>query len=221
MDNANTEKLKLVLEKYGVPDPSIVGKLPKGGAQLDYVSHAEITKILIEIDPHWRWVPIEWNNGRPAIHIENGIATMWGELTLLGQSRLGVGSVRADKQELDKELVGDLLRNAAMRFGIALKLWSKQEWDENNAAAQHQPGNPGKGVSAPVMDDPTAVPLSDERKDEFAKACTKAGLNPMTVAKRAKVNLGKATVADRDTLLAMFKIMVQELKEKEQPQGDE
>ena len=40
MENANTEKLKLVLEKYGVPDPKIVGKLPKGGTQLDYVSHS-------------------------------------------------------------------------------------------------------------------------------------------------------------------------------------
>ena len=44
---------------------------------------------------------------------------------------LGVGSVRADKQELDKELVGDFLRNAAMRFGIALSLWSKQDWSDN------------------------------------------------------------------------------------------
>jgi hypothetical protein len=42
-----------------------------------------------------------------------------------------VGSVRADKQDLDKELVGDFLRNASMRFGIALSLWSKQDWSDN------------------------------------------------------------------------------------------
>jgi len=44
---------------------------------------------------------------------------------------LGVGSVRADKQDLDKELIGDFLRNASMRFGIALSLWSKQDWSDN------------------------------------------------------------------------------------------
>jgi hypothetical protein len=39
--------------------------------------------------------------------------------------------VRADKQDLDKELIGDFLRNASMRFGIALSLWSKQDWSDN------------------------------------------------------------------------------------------
>ena len=121
-----------VLKNYGVPDPQIVGKLPKGGTSLDFVGHADITKILISVDPLWRWVPIAWNEGRPAIHVENGMATMWGELTLLGHSRLGVGSVRADKPDLDKELVSDFLRNGAMRFGICLSLWTKQEWDDQS-----------------------------------------------------------------------------------------
>ena len=56
---------------------------------------------------------------------------MWANLTLLGKTLLGVGSVRADKQDLDKELIGDFLRNASMRFGIALSLWSKQDWSDN------------------------------------------------------------------------------------------
>ena len=120
-----------VLIKYAVPDPKIVGKLPKGGTQLDFVGHADITRILIEIDPLWWWEPCGWVNGRPAIHVENGMATMWGFLYVHDKPLLGVGSVRADKQELDKELVGDFLRNAAMRFGIALSLWSKQDWSDN------------------------------------------------------------------------------------------
>jgi hypothetical protein len=50
---------------------------------------------------------------------------MWGYLTLLGVTRIAVGSVEAHKADLDKELVSDFLRNAAMRFGIALALWTK------------------------------------------------------------------------------------------------
>ena len=130
-EELETSMLKAVLEQYAIPDPKIVGTIPRNGINLAYVSHADITKILIEIDPTWNWQPVAWDNGRPAIHVENGTATMWATLTLLGKSLLGVGSVRADKQDLDKELIGDFLRNASMRFGIALSLWSKQDWSDN------------------------------------------------------------------------------------------
>lgn len=133
--------LKLVLDAYAVPDPSIVGKLPKrrknpdgswgSPVYLDYVGHADITKILIEVDPLWNWEPVAWEHGRPAITERDGIATLWVRLTLLGKTMLGCGSVHATKEDLDKELIGDALRNAAMRFGIALALWSNAEWAES------------------------------------------------------------------------------------------
>ena len=126
-----TNTLETIIEKYGVPDSSIVGKLPRGNIQLDFVGHAEITKILIEVDPLWSWEPVAWNDGRPAIVDVNGMAVMWARLTVLNKTILGVGSCKSDKPELDKELVGDFLRNAAMRFGICLSLWSKAEWDDS------------------------------------------------------------------------------------------
>ena len=138
-EELETQMLKAVLEQYAIPDPKIVGTIPRNGINLAYVSHADITKILIEIDPNWNWQPVAWDNGRPAIHVENGTATMWATLTLLGKSLLGVGSVRADKQDLDKELVGDFLRNASMRFGIALSLWSKQDWSDNTTIVRTTP----------------------------------------------------------------------------------
>ena len=164
-EELNTQLLRAVLDQYATPDPKIVGTIPRNGINLAYVSHADITKILIEVDPSWSWQPVEWVNGRPAINVENGTATMWGSLTLLGKSMLGVGSVRADKQELDKELVCDFLRNAAMRFGIALSLWSKQDWSDNTTitslpavqakrAEEAKPyvGNhPAKGMPSPKV----------------------------------------------------------------------
>ena len=119
-----------ILKKYAVPDPGIVSKLPKGGIQLDFVGHADITRILIEIDPLWTWEPCGWALGRPDIHVENGIATMWARLTLLGKTMIGLGSCRADKGDYEKELIGDFLRNASMRFGICLSLWTKSEWED-------------------------------------------------------------------------------------------
>ena len=207
-----TAELVKVLHDYAVPDPKIVGKLPKGGIQLDFVGHADITKILLDIDPHWRWVPIAWDNGRPAIHVENGMATMWGELTLLGQSRLGVGSVRADKAELDKELVGDFLRNAAMRFGIALSLWTKQEWEDlNHNPAPATAKRPVKAADtiqriaekAAVKEANTK--LSDAQIEQFLAACETKGVDPVAVSANAGVNIEEATEADLAKLRAAFK----------------
>lgn len=38
------------------------------------------------------------------------------------------GTCEDRKFEPEKELIGDLLRNGAMRFGIGLALWAKEEW---------------------------------------------------------------------------------------------
>ena len=195
-------ELSEILSKYAVPDPKIVGKLPKGGAQLDFVGHADITRLLLEIDPTWRWVPIEWKDGRPAIHVENGMATMWGELTLLGQARLGVGSVRADKVDLDKELVGDFLRNAAMRFGICLSLWTKQEWED----VSHTPSTP-VAKPAPVKSvsaQPSDPLVSMDNIKRFVEACKSAGLNHEQIAKTAKVDLADLKESQMPALREAF-----------------
>jgi len=198
-------KLEEILGAYGVPDPKIVGKLPKAGTSLDFVGHADITRILLEIDPTWRWVPIAWDNGRPSIHVENGIATMWGELTVLGQARLGVGSVRADKQELDKELIGDFLRNAAMRFGICLSLWTKQEWDD----VSHTTSKPMPKAATPA---PQAQPktadanplVSSDNIERFKGACAEVALDWREVANSAGVNLDNLHESDMTALRAAF-----------------
>ena len=211
--NPPVNPLADILTKYAVPDPKIVGKLPKGGTQLDFVGHADITRILLEIDPTWRWVPIAWDNGRPAIHVENGIATMWGELTILGQARLGVGSVRADKQELDKELVGDFLRNAAMRFGISLALWTKNEWEDlgGHAPAPQKSIPARKPAPKPVADIAvtSTIPVDPEIIGKFIKACADANLDHDKVADHAGVDLSNVTNDDMNKLRAAFKEMSQ------------
>lgn len=137
--------LKAVLEQYATPDPRIVGKITKNGVDLDFVGHAEITRILIEIDPMWNWQPAAWIDGKPAIQEVNGVATMWGNLTLLGKTVIGVGTANTimttragekfAKPDYSKELIGDFLRNAAMRFGICLSLWSRQDKDQAPASS--------------------------------------------------------------------------------------
>jgi len=209
----NTNQLRKVLVDYAVPDPKIVGKLPKGGATLDFVGHADITRILIEIDPHWRLVPIAWENGRPAVNIVNDMATMWFEMTLLGQARLAIGTAKANSMDLDKVLYGDALRNGAMRFGIGLSLWTKQEWndlDHHTPAkpAPRQTGTAAKPASPAQTPKPTA-PLSDEQVAQFRAACEAKGLDADSVAEAAGIEPGAVWVqAHLSALRATFKELV-------------
>lgn len=95
---------------------------------LDYVGHADLTSRLLEVDPLWTWEPMGLTDqGLPVITVREKIATMWIRLTIAGVTRLGVGSCETNKPDVEKELIGDALRNAAMRFGAALDLWSKSE----------------------------------------------------------------------------------------------
>jgi hypothetical protein len=124
------------------PD-EVVGQLPKpyaqnspkgtckdcGGwhglpaAHLDYVGHAAVTDRLLLVDPEWNWEPFSVDErGLPALDSKGNL---WIRLTICGVTRVGVGDGKNAK-----ECIGDAIRNAAMRFGVALDLWSKDELEQ-------------------------------------------------------------------------------------------
>ena len=90
---------------------------------LDYVGHAALTDRLLDADPAWNWEPLAMVDGLPLMDKMGG---MWIKLTVCGVTRLGYGHA-GDKIGGDaiKEVIGDCLRNSAMRFGAALDLWHK------------------------------------------------------------------------------------------------
>ena len=104
---------------------SAIGQLPKGGAKLDYVGHAATTDRLLAVDPEWTWEPVAFDaNGLPAFSAGKGL---WIRLTVCGVTRYGFGDGTSIK-----ECIGDAIRNAAMRFGVALDLWGKEELEQAN-----------------------------------------------------------------------------------------
>lgn len=108
--------------------PEQVGKLPRGGVQLDYVGHAAVTDRLLQVDPGWVWEPVAFDvDGAPLVRHVGRTYELWIRLTVCGVTRYGVGTCPDNKADAAKELIGDAIRNAAMRFGVALDLWSKEE----------------------------------------------------------------------------------------------
>ena len=93
-------------------------------AHLDYVGHAALTSRLLEVDPFFNWEPVAVDeDGLPKT---DKIGGLWIKLTVCGVTRLGYGDATGKVgANAIKELIGDALRNAAMRFGAALDLWHK------------------------------------------------------------------------------------------------
>lgn len=113
------------------PPPELIAKVQAGGGfQADYLSHADTTRALLEADPLWTLEPavVDEASGGPVIVRKDGRLVSWWRLTVLGHERLCVGTCADNKAEPEKELIGDAIRNGAMRFGVALALWSKAEW---------------------------------------------------------------------------------------------
>lgn len=140
--------------KYAQPDEKTLATLPKGGANLAYMGHAEVTLALIDIDPHWTWEPLAIVDGLPVIVTESNRYVMWARLTVLGKTVLGVGTCELRKGDPEKELVGDFLRNAAMRLGIGTKLWSKAT--DADPAGRSEQAQARRPVARPAQ--PTSSP---------------------------------------------------------------
>ena len=97
---------------------------------LDYVGHAAATDRLLDADLHWNWQPLALTpEGLPLLDKDGGL---WIKLTVCGETRLGYGDAQGKTGgDAMKERIGDAIRNAGMRFGLALDLWHKGDLHAN------------------------------------------------------------------------------------------
>ncbi len=143
-----------------------VGKLPKAGVLLDFVGHAAVTDRLLAVDPDWSWEPVAFTpGGEPLIvYTAGNEAWLWIRLTVCGVTRLGVGTASAKAFDLPKQLISDAVRNAAMRFGVALDLWSREDLTTSNEppAAGKKPAAAKKKAGAPRPKPEPVSPTPEE-----------------------------------------------------------
>lgn len=131
----------------------------KSAVHLDYVGHAALTDRLLDADPLWTWEPVAFTpEGMPSFDRNGGL---WIKLTVCGVTRLGYGNAEGKSGgDAVKEIIGDALRNAAMRFGAALDLWHKGDLH----AADDEPE-----YVAPDTREPDAT--SEELATNLLKGC--------------------------------------------------
>lgn len=145
--------------------PQCGGAHHKNADHLAYVGHAALTDRLLDVDPMWSWEPMGYNpDGTPAFDRNGGL---WIKLTVLGMTRPGYGCADGKSGgDAVKEIIGDALRNAAMRFGAALDLWHKGDLHAGDEADPDAAGGQSNGAqSAPGgTDDSTGMPDAEWAK---------------------------------------------------------
>lgn len=132
---------------------------------LDYVGHAETTDRLLQVDPAWTWEPVAFDtNGLPLLDADRGL---WIRLTVAGVTRLGYGSADGKRgPDAVKEAIGDAIRNAAMRFGVAIDLWGakfKEPDDTDQPATEPEPAYSPPVGRHPEMDMPAVTEKQHKR----------------------------------------------------------
>jgi hypothetical protein len=125
--------------------------LTEAHADLAYIGHADVNERLDLVDPEWSWRHIAVSLPPEALAhpldssmalqhvIENSLPRydneggLWIEMTVHNDKgdpiqRFGYGDAPGKRgSSAIKEIIGDAIRNAAMRYGVARYLWSRSD----------------------------------------------------------------------------------------------
>jgi len=125
--------------------PEQIGKLPASQKRpaLDFVGHAAVTDRLNLYAPGWSYTVDE-------MFTQGGECWIRGTMTVGGISRTEYGDGKDPK-----EAIGNFIRRGAMRFGVALDLWSRQEL-KTSAETTDADSSPASGKQAPSEPKPPA-----------------------------------------------------------------
>lgn len=134
---------------------------------LDYVGHAAVTDRIQSVDPEWYWVPRAVDeHGVPLIDRNGG---MWIDITILGVTRPAYGDAEGKSGgDAVKAAISDAIKNGAMRFGVGLDLWSKEDLHV---------GELDEPEPEPVREQPARTVAVPDERDGWTDAQWRAGLS--------------------------------------------
>jgi hypothetical protein len=151
--------------------PEQIGKLPASQRRpaLDFVGHAAVTQRLNDAAPGWFYTVDE-------LFSMGSICWIRGTMTIGGVSRIEYGD-----GDDPKDAIGNFIRRGAMRFGVALDLWSRQEL-KAPAEPTDADSSPASGKQAPSEPKPPASAEGGPTPDPSVGQGAPPNLSPSEVA---------------------------------------
>lgn len=183
--------------------PECGGYHPRANTiHLDYVGHANCTDRLLDVDPLWDWEPLAYTEA--GLPLFDKVGGLWIRLTICGVTRLGYGDGNSPK-----EIIGDAIRNAAMRFGVALDLWAKinlhEERNPGDGPTPTQGRRPNatgpagaarQGESQSQQDVHQAPSANQDALDSLGSVCDENGYDRRTMRDRYTAWVGNLAASD-------------------------
>lgn len=186
-------------------DKSQIQQLPKGGMKLDFVSHGNVTRRLLEVDPDWNWEPMAYDvTGLPLFDERGGL---WIKLTVCGVTRIGYGEPQgSDQYDRTKGAIGNAIRVAAMRFGVALDLWAKEDSTPvtyRDVSPDYEPK-----ITKAVNGLPLPTPPMSKKQSDFILKLVGPNIHLIDEWKKSKSIKGTLNVAQATELIDHLKVNV-------------
>lgn len=156
---------------------------------LDYVGHAAATDRLLDADPRWTWDPVP---DPASLGLPTTPGGMWIKLTVDGVSRYGFGCADGKTGgDAVKEIIGDAIRNAGMRFGMALDLWHK-----GDLHLADEPEAPAAPESA-KRDAPAVNFITENQRIELMSLATAKNIDARSICEVGRIASIAEMPADR------------------------
>ena len=137
--------------------PEQIGQVNKGFGIVDFIGHAAITDRLNRAAPGWTYrvepVVITGKDGLPHV------MAVFGTMTVGGVTRQEVGDVEHMTRYGDelKKAISDFICRGAMRFGVGLDLWSKEQLESPSRETPASPSRESSPASTEAGDSSALV----------------------------------------------------------------
>ena len=106
-----------------------IEQMPKAGRMLDFINHAVVTDRLNQVAPDATWtVDEQWEVTKHLLDKKTGEIRDVFEFWVRGTMTIGsVSRVEYGDGDDPKDAIGNFVKRAAMRFGVGIDLWIRNE----------------------------------------------------------------------------------------------
>src|SRR6476659_1161253 len=108
--------------------PRLLSKVNKGFGAIDTINHAVVTDRLNKVAPGWtmgepRFIEVDGNDGmKHCLAVVN-----WMQIGSVRRWEIGEVEHPSTYGDEAKKAMSDWIKRAAMRFGVAIDLWTKED----------------------------------------------------------------------------------------------
>jgi len=132
-------------------DSRLLSKVNKGFGAIDTINHAVVTDRLNKVCPGWTMGEPQFITVDGADGMKHCLAVVnWMQIGTVRRYEIGESERPSTFGDEAKKAMSDWIKRAAMRFGVAIDLWAKEDLNVTSGGESTSQSNTGQGsVTSP------------------------------------------------------------------------